>query len=308
MKVLRHLRRVDLGGRPTVLTLGNFDGVHCGHQEILRRTVRRARERNAVAVALSFYPHPVAVLAPDRKPLLLGTLRQRLGYMAASGIDWAVLQHFTTRFAVIEAERFVREFLLDRLRVAAVVVGHSVGFGHRRTGTPALLARMGETLGFDVEVVGPVAVAGQTVSSSAVRAAVARGDLATAAAMLGRPYAVEGRVVHGHHRGADIGFPTANLRCPGLQLPPDGVYAVRAVVGEVTLCGVTNVGDKPTFGDRDRSVETHLLDFQGELYGRRIEVRFVARVRDVQRFPNVDSLVRQIGVDVDTVRRMLARP
>ncbi len=307
MRIYRHPARID-DRRPRVITLGNFDGVHLGHQEIFRRTVDRARRANGIPIAVSFYPHPAAVLAPARAPLMLTTLRQRVERMAAHEIELLVLYHFTQRFADVEAERFVRDYLVAKLEVSQLVVGHDVGFGKRRAGNADLLEEMGRQLGFDVEVVNPVEAEGLVVSSSAIRAAIHSGDLQNAARMLGRRYSVSGRVVHGHHRGAQIGFPTANLRPHGTQLPPDGVYAVRARIAGEDVPGVANVGMRPTFGDRDRTVETHLFDFGSDLYGRRIEVQFVVRLREERKFPNVDALARQIRVDAAAARRVLGVP
>jgi len=305
MRILRHPGRIDVARGPRVITLGNFDGVHLGHQEILRRAVDRAARANGIPIAVSFYPHPAVVLAPARAPLLLTTLRQRVERLAAQEITLLVLYHFTRRFAAVEAERFVLDYLVGALGVSQLVVGHDVGFGNRRGGNADLLEDMGRRIGFEVEVVSPVEAEGLVVSSSAIRAAIHSGDLANAARMLGRPYSVGGRVVHGHHRGAQIGFPTANLRLHGIQLPPDGVYAVRARIGGELVPGVANVGMKPTFGDRERTVETHLFEFGADLYGRRIEVEFAARLREERKFPSVDALVRQIRDDANAARRLL---
>ena len=305
MKVVRSLSRLGVAETPSVTTLGNFDGVHRGHQEILRKVVSQARAQNAIATVLSFYPHPAKILAPTRAPRALGTLRQRIEQFAACGIDRVVFQRFTAAFAATDAELFVRDYLFGRLAAQSLIVGHSVGFGRGRAGNPELLERLGKEYGRSVEIVGPVQVDGAPVSSSAVRAAIAAGDLRSAGRMLGRDYAIAGRVIHGHHRGQTIGFPTANVRLRDLQLPPDGVYAVRAAIGDRSYDGVANLGYKPTFGDRERSLETYVFDFSGDLYGQRIEVGFVERLRGETKFSSVDELVKQIRVDVEAARRCL---
>ena len=305
MKIFRRVAPADFSGAPRVVTLGNFDGVHRGHQEIFRRAVERARRGGGVAVAVTFAPHPAAVLTGTGPPLLT-SLRQRLQLLAAAGMDVVVLLHFTRRFALIEAERFVADCLVGGLQVEQLVVGHRVGFGHGRAGNAALLGTLSRRYGFELEVVDAVYVGGMLISSSAIRAAVERGDLETAARMLGRPYAISGRVVHGQSRGVALGFPTANLYVPGMQLPPDGVYAVRVYVEGVERKGVANLGFNPTFGNRVRTLEAHLFDFEGNLYRRRIEVCFVARLRGERKFPSGEALAKQIREDVAAARRALS--
>jgi riboflavin kinase/FMN adenylyltransferase len=307
MKIIRHLRPGGEEPAGCAVTLGNFDGVHLGHQEVLRRLLRQSDEAELRSVAVTFHPHPGSVLAPARAPLYLTDLRQRIQRIAETGLQTLVLQRFSGRFSEMPAERFVMDFLVHGLRAKAVVIGHSVGFGRQRTGDARLLERMGREHGFRVEVVAPVEVAGRAVSSSAIRAAVASGDLRLAEQMLGRAYEVGGRVVHGHHRGKNLGIATANLKVSRIQLPPDGVYAARVRFGARRLSGVVNVGLNPTFGDGRRSVEAHIFDFDEEIYGRRIEIMFVERLRGEVKFPNVDALVAQIRRDIDGARRILDR-
>jgi len=306
MLLLRHLERVGRRFSTPVLTLGNFDGVHVGHQEILRRLVTTARALNGDAVVLTFQPHPTAVLAPARAPRLLTDWRTRISLIGAMGVDATVVQHFTKPFASISADDFVRRFLVDGLGVRAVVVGHRVSFGHGRAGGAATLRQWGARCGFDVEVIGPVEVNGMLVSSSAVRQAIGEGGFDRARLMLGRVPSVAGRVIHGHHRGHALGFPTANLRIGNLMLPPDGVYAVRALVKGMPRHGVANLGFNPTFQEHERSLEVHLFDLNEDLYGQRIEVRFVRRLRGETKFPSVQALAEQIARDVAAARQALA--
>lgn len=308
MLLLRHLGRVGRRFAAPVLTLGNFDGVHCGHQEILRRLVAKAREVGGDAVALTFHPHPAAVLAPSRAPRLITDWRTRIERIAAMGVDAIIVQHFTRSFSEISAEDFVRRFLVSGLGVRAVVVGHRVSFGHNREGGADTLRRLGAACGFGVEVIGPVEVNGILVSSSAVRQAIGEGDFERARALLGRPPSVSGRVIHGHHRGKGLGFPTANLRISGLMLPPDGVYAVRVRLGATQHQSVANLGFNPTFQQHERGLEVHIFDFDADLYGQRLEVCFVQRLRGEVKFPNAHALALQIARDVAVARQVLADP
>jgi riboflavin kinase/FMN adenylyltransferase len=307
MRVIRHLPRLRPRLERVVLTLGNFDGVHRGHQAILRRAVAEARARGGRAVALTFHPHPVAILAPARAPALIQSLRDRLATLAELGVDVAVVQRFTRGFAALEPEDFVTRFLVPSLAIAHVVVGYNVTFGHGRSGTAETLRQLGARHGFGVEAVGPVAIDGGAVSSSGVRRAVGAGDMARAAALLGRPLRLRGRVIAGERRGRTLGFPTANLHLrPSLLLPPDGVYAVRALVDGVAVPAVLNIGVGPTFGERRRTAEAHLLDWEGDLYGRWLEVAFVARLRPERRFAGPEALREAIARDVADARAALA--
>lgn len=305
MRVLRTSARADSAVRPAVVALGNFDGMHRGHQAVLCRVVELARACGGVPAAVTFYPDPARVVSPGWIPRRLGTVRQRLAGLAAVGIEVVVLQHFTAQFAALPVEQFVRDWLIGRLQMRHIVVGPHVALGHRRTGNAQVLAALGRVYGFAVDVVNLVEIDGRVVTSEAIRTLIAQGDLRGAAAMLGRGYRVNGRVVHGHHRGRLIGFPTANLRLTGMQLPPDGVYAVMVWSGTTPQVGVANIGFNPTFGDAERAVEVHLLDFSGDLYGRRIEVEFVEHLRGERKFPDVGALARQIGTDIAAVRRLL---
>jgi riboflavin kinase/FMN adenylyltransferase len=306
VEVLRHIATTPRRFVAPVLTLGNFDGVHRGHQAILRRVAEVAHASGGEAVAMTFNPHPVAVLHPERAPQLITSLRDRIRLMAAAGIDVLVVQHFTPTFAALSAEAFIERVVVRRLRATRLVVGHSVSFGHERRGDAALLTELGRRFGFAAEVVGPVRVAAHDVSSSAVRRAIAAGDVVLAAALLGRPHRLEGRVVHGQRRGATIGFPTANVRVRVGMSPPDGVYAVRVRHRDAWLGGVANIGTNPTFGELPRTLEAHLFDFDADLYGERIGIAFVERLRGEIAFSSVEALVAQIGRDAEQARAILA--
>ena len=308
MRVIRHLG--SLTGRlgPSVLTLGNFDGTHLGHRAILDTAVARARARAAQAVALTFEPHPLAVLAPERAPPMLQTLHDRLASLRSVGLDVTVLQRFTPTFAGLDPEAFVRDFVLRHVELVHVVVGYNVNFGRARAGSADTLRELGARYGFDVDVVGPVRVdASEQVSSTRLREMIGAGDLAAARRLLGRPYGFRGRVVVGDRRGRTLGFPTANLRVrTGLLLPPDGVYAAVALVGDHAHAAVLNVGLRPTFGGRRRTIEAHLLDFAGDLYRRWLVVQVIERLRGEATFSGPEALRAAIGDDIARARRVLA--
>jgi riboflavin kinase/FMN adenylyltransferase len=306
MQVIRHLDASLARFESAVATLGNFDGVHVGHQEILSRVVRQAAERRGKGIAITFFPHPAAVLAPERAPALLMTLRERLVRICDAGIDAVVLWHFTPAFAARDAAEFVETELVRRLGVAKMIVGHNVNFGRGRGGNAATLAEAGRRFGFEVEVVGPVTADGIAVSSSEVRKCLSAGDLSLATRLLGRAYSVESRVIVGDRRGRAFGFPTANLRPRAPIFVPDGVYAVRMDWKTGHRGGVANIGRKPTFGQGHlRTLEAHLFDFDGDLYGERLRVSFVERLRGETRFPSPQALVEQIRKDAERAREVL---
>jgi riboflavin kinase/FMN adenylyltransferase len=312
MRVIRHLDRCADRFAAPVVTLGNFDGVHAGHQEILSRVVTQARERKSDSVVITFYPHPSVVLAPDRSSAALMPLRDRLARIREHGVGALVLKRFTRAFATLEPEAFVERYLVARLGASKVIIGHSVNFGRGRRGNAATLEAAGVRHGFAVEVVGPVEVDGIAVSSTEVRRRLTAGEVALAGRLLRRAYAVEGRVVEGDRRGRKLGFPTANVRPRLAPLVPDGVYAVRVEWTERAggrhheHPGVANVGRNPTFGHgRERTLEPHLFDFDGNLYGERLRVSFIERLRGEMKFASVGALVDQIAADAAEARRVL---
>ena len=306
MKVIRHLEASRVLFRSPIATLGNFDGVHVGHQEILSRLVQQAAERASEPVVITFFPHPTAVLAPEHAPAEIASLHERLAGFQDAGVETVVLQRFTRSFAGLEANEFVERYLVRRLRVAKMIIGHSVNFGRARGGSAATLEEAGRRFGFEVEVVGPVEVDGIAVSSTEVRKSLSAGNVTLAARLLGRPYTVDGRVVVGERRGRTLGFPTANLRPRTEILVPDGVYAVRARWATEERGGVANVGRKPTFGPgRGRTLEAHLFDFDEELYGASLRVEFVERLRGEVRFPSPQALVEQIRRDAERAKEVL---
>jgi riboflavin kinase/FMN adenylyltransferase len=311
------LDAVPAGFGPSVVTIGNFDGVHRGHQAVLAGVVATARERGLAAVAVTFQPHPVAVLFPDRAPAVLTTPEHRLDLLARTGLDAVLVLEFTREFATWSPERFVRDVFVDALHAAVVVVGRDTRFGHRNSGDVDTLRRLGEEFGFAVEVLqdlGAAASPERRWSSTWARELIAAGDVAGAAQVLGRPHRVTGIVVHGDHRGRELGYPTANLdqEAQG-QVPADGVYAGRllrldlpADDPEAALPAAVSVGTNPTFDGLQRRVEAYVLDRDDlDLYGERVAVEFVERLRPTLRFDGVEPLVAQMGVDVARSRSVL---
>ncbi len=303
---------------PSVVAPGNYDGVHLGHRALVE-TARRLALRDDPAprvVALTFDPHPLHFVAPDRAPPLLTTPERRVELLRAAGADAVVIRSFDAEFSALSPEAFVDRVLIDDLGAVGVVVGTDFRFGACRAGNVELLHSLGSARGLQVATVPPVTLDGQLVSSSQVRAAIAAGDVSLAARMLTRVHDVERGVVHGDHRGRTLGFPTANLELAGLMPPADGVYAValRILDGDpadsdqalTSQCrfGVANLGVRPTL-NAGRSMEVHVLDFEGDLYGRRLRVGFVERLRGEQKFQSLDALRTQIARDVDRARAAL---
>jgi riboflavin kinase/FMN adenylyltransferase len=291
----------------SVIAPGNHDGVHLGHQALVQTARAHASAHGLRTLALTFDPHPSALLAPERAPTPLTTVARRTELLLRAGADQVVVQPFTREFAALDPEAFLQT-LLDRA-ARALVVGPDFRFGKDRAGDVALLQQFGAHHGLVVIVEPPVRIGGERVSSSAVRAAIGRGDIARATALLGHVPELDGLVIEGHRRGRTIGFPTANLATDAVLHPADGVYAVVArVLGRAPnelLSGVANLGVRPTVAG-GRSVEVHLLDWGGDLYGARMRVGFVARIRPEQKFPGIDSLKAQIQLDCEATRGTLA--
>jgi riboflavin kinase/FMN adenylyltransferase len=281
-----------------VATVGTFDGVHRGHWAVLEEIARRASARGGTSLLVTFDPHPLEVVNPRAAPLLLTTPDEKRLILAQSPLDRVAFVPFSHELAEFTPERFVREVLEERFHVAELVIGYDHGFGRARAGDVAFLRRLGERDGFVVDVVPAVMIDGRPVSSSLIRRAVAGGDLDSAAHALGRPYAVTGSVVRGAGRGRAIGVPTVNLAPPPRKLlPPDGVYAARVAWRGGMHGAMLNLGARPTFGDQARTLEAHLFDFTGDLYGETVTVEFVRRLRDVARFASAEGLRRQLETD-----------
>lgn len=292
--------------RHPVITLGTFDGVHLGHHAILGRAVEDARARDGHSVVVTFDPHPRQVLNPAIAPDLLTTTAQRLTLIEQAGIDALCVIEFTRAFANSDPAKFVTSFLVERLRMQEMVVGHDTRFGMHRRGDRTLLERLGPQHGFDVVEVGALQVQDQTVSSTLIRELLQLGDLKLANALLGRRFSLIGEIVRGDGMGRKLGFPTANLQPYQEVIPPNGVYAVFVHVGERTLHGTMNIGVRPTFRHRaGRTIEVHIHEFGEDLYGQEIEIELVEHLRDEQQFESVDALTLQIARDVEHTRQRL---
>lgn len=310
MDLVRGIASLPIDADATGVTVGFFDGVHRGHRAVFHRTVRVARERGLVPVAVTFDRHPREILTPGKEPALLTTLERKAGLIAALGIERLVVLEFTEEFSRWPAEEFVGRVLAEGLRARHAVVGSNFTFGHRAMGNLAVLTDLGAARGFTVEGVALLKLDGRIVSSSSIREALAAGDLSWPESALGRRYAVDGMVVPGAGRGAGMGWPTANLEVPPrMLLPAEGVYAGLAHLpdGGARVAAI-NVGTNPTFGQEPLHVEAFLLDFEGDLIGGPLSVEFWARLRDEVTFPSADDLARQIGEDVRRTRELVPAP
>ena len=291
----------------SVVTIGNFDGVHRGHREIFRQVALIAQEASLTSVAVTFDPHPLRVLRPeDRRFSLITTADQKRELIAESDIDLLLVIPFTLAFAAVSAEEFVRRVLHGCLGVRHLVIGHDYAFGKGRTGDEPFLVSMGQQLGFEVTSLDPVGDGGLLFSSSAVRQLVARGAVADALQILGRCHRISGQVVHGREIGRSLGFPTANIVTRNELVPGDGVYAVWVSVLDELFMGACSVGVNPTFGGERHTIEVFLFDFSGDLYGRELVIHFVDKLRDVACFPDSAALMARISEDITSARRILA--
>jgi riboflavin kinase/FMN adenylyltransferase len=304
---------VDSGLPPhverTAITIGTFDGVHRGHQDVFARLVRRAQILGVPSLLVTFDPHPLEIVNPAAAPPLLTVGDEKLEVLAESGVDYVAVVPFTRALANLDAAEFVDQILIGKFRMHDLLMGHDHGFGRNRGGDVTTIRELGRVRGFAVDIVPPVTVGnGPPISSTGIRRAIAGGDLARARAALGRAYAVGGRVVRGEQRGRLLGFPTINIPLPSPRklLPPQGVYAVRVQTARGPFDGMLNLGPRPTFGDAEVIIEVHLFGAPGELYGSRVRLDFIDRLRETMRFDGADALVVQLGKDAENARRRLA--
>ncbi len=293
-----------------VLTVGTFDGVHRGHRLVLARLAARSRETGLKSTLVTFAPHPLEIVNPAAAPLLLTAGEEKSEALIETKVDSIVVLPFTPALASFGAEQFVDEILLGTLGMTELLVGYDHGFGRGRSGDVEVLKSLGATRGFRVEVVPPVPGRdGQPISSTSIRRSVAGGDLPRAADGLGRPYSVSGTVVHGAARGRLLGFRTINFGAPPARklLPPEGVYAVRAETSTGQFGGMLNLGPRPTFGESDVTLEAHLFDAEGDWYGTRTRIDFIARLRETRKFAGPDELMKQLAVDEQMARIVIGR-
>ena len=291
-----------------VLALGNFDGLHRGHLKIIERVRRGAAEHGGTPMAMTFDPHPSRIVRPDKAPPLLMTKDQRIEALGAAGIAAVAVVRFTPELAHWDPETFVRTVLVDWLRVSEVWVGANFLFGHDRSGNFSTLRTLGQRFGFRADKIDPVRYKEFVVSSTRVRRLVNEGRMDEAGALLGHQYYIDGDVVEGRRRGREIGFPTANLRTMNELLPPNGVYATTMTIDGVVRPGITNIGVRPTFGDTaEATIETFVMGYSGDLYGRAVRLGFVLRLRDERKFEDVDALRAQIEADQRRAERLFAQ-
>ena len=306
MNVIREANELKPGERKVCVAIGMFDGVHLGHQQVLRQTIEDARQHDGTAVAITFDCHPNSIVAPERNPPLIYALRQKLRVIGSLGIDTTWLIHFDKAFSERPGEKFICDLVHDFGHVYSLCVGSAFTFGHQRSGNVALLRKLGQELNFIVHGLASVSLDGKAVSSTRIREAIGAGNLDAATQMLGRTYSITGTVIGGDQLGRQIGFPTANLDAANLVVPPGGVYAVRAQLEGRRYHAVANIGFRPTLRNPTPrlQVEVHLLDFDSDLYGKELEVAFMQKLRDEQKFPSPEALREQIKGDIEIARTL----
>ncbi len=298
------------GTRQVCIAIGVFDGVHLGHQQVIRQMVTDAQQQEAMSVVITFDCHPNTVVAQDRVPPLIYSLPQKLRAIATLGVDTTLLIHFDDPFSKQSGEQFIRNLARDYQRIHSICVGSSFTFGHKRSGDVAVLKILGRELDFMVHGLAAVSLDGEIVSSTRIREAIRNGQLDFASQMLGRGYSLAGLVRAGDQLGRQLGFPTANIDTTGLVLPPSGVYAIHATIGGKTYRAALNIGCRPTLTSETPQlrVEAHLLNFTGDIYGQEMEIAFVQKLRDEKKFPTTEALKQQIALDVISASKRFTDP
>ncbi|MEN6348036.1 MAG: bifunctional riboflavin kinase/FAD synthetase [Syntrophomonas sp.] len=303
MEVVRELDNFSGSDKPLYLALGNFDGVHRGHQKLFHELVHKAKSGQGIAAAFIFDPHPIKILRPDKAPKLLATPERQAQLFSEAGIELLIYATFNREISCWSPEEFVEKILVNRLNTKEAFVGFNYSFGYKGAGTPDYLKKLGEKHGFGVNIIPPVEINGEVVSSSLIRQALERGDIVYAREMLGYYPLISGRVIEGEHRGATIGFPTANLGVGAdFNVPGKGVYAARAVLNDRCYKAAINIGNKPTFHDEyPTSIEAHLIDFEQQIYGEELSLFFIEKIRNEKKFDSFQELVEQIKLDREKV-------
>ena len=305
MQIITGMNIYDKNLDASVVTIGNFDGVHRGHAEIFAHLKKKSVDAGLPAVVVTFEPHPLKILAPEFAPSLITTFEQKVALIEKFGIDSLVVVPFSTEFSLLSANDFVREILCKSLGMRHIIIGHDYAFGRGREGNFNTLKTLGVQHGFTLEDLPPIGENGVVFSSSLVRSAVVVGDMDAASLILGRYYQISGTVVHGREIGQTLGFPTANIATPNELIPSDGVYAVMAHVDGHLVKGACNIGLNPTVGGSTRTIEVFLLDYSGQIYDHEVTVTFVQRLRSVQKFPDINALKSAISLDVAKCRVVL---
>jgi riboflavin kinase/FMN adenylyltransferase len=306
LKIVRGLESLKNSYSNVVLTIGNYDGVHLGHQKILSDVIKKAREINGTSMVMTFEPHPVKVLSPERDIKLLTTFEEKAKIIGRLGIDVLLCVNFDINFASLKPDEFVKDILVEKLKVKAIIVGSNYTFGRHKKGKIPLLRRRGKKFGFSVKAVRQVKIHGTVVSSSAIRSLLLRGAVHEASLFLGRPYSIEGVVIKGKGRGAKLlNVPTANIETPFEVTPKDGVYAVRIELNDNLYDGVANIGKNPTFGNSLTSYEVHIFDFNDNILDKRLKIYFIDRIRSEKKFPDIKALEEQIRKDITKAKEIL---
>jgi riboflavin kinase/FMN adenylyltransferase len=306
MILITDLNSVKTPFTKSVVTLGNFDGLHLGHQELLKMVIGRAKETGAVSLVVTFRPHPLKILAPEKCPPLISIYEEKIRLFERLGIDVLVKIPFTRDFSVMPPEAFVRDILCGILGAKEIFVGYNYRFGRGREGNVGTLKELGRKLGFTVREVEQVSLDGEVISSTKIRTLLRDGDVEHASRLLGRPYAITGIVVKGDGRGKGLGFPTANIAPKHEIIPANGVYAVGLYVRDKFYDGIANIGLRPTFRKKNLTIEAHVFDFNEDIYGEEISLYFIGRMRGEKKFRNGEELINQIRSDIESAKAMLA--
>ena len=305
MQIYYNLEDIPVLDRDSVATFGVFDGLHLGHQAVIHQVVRDATARDLSSAVLAFYPHPMAFLAPERCPPILTPRQKRLELLEELGVDIVIFVRFDAYLAQMSPSTFVQDVLIDKLRARQVIVGYACQFGKNRAGNAEVLQSLGAQYNLSVTIMPPTLVKGMSVHSTRAREAVVQGKLDLAAELFGRPHSIIGSIVRGDGRGRQLGYATANVHAENQIYPPNGVYAIQAKLEGRLYGGILNMGVRPTFDGLKFQVEAHLFNFNENVYGREIEILFIKNVRDERRFPDLESLVKQIGQDVEIAQSIL---
>jgi riboflavin kinase/FMN adenylyltransferase len=304
MEIIRDLSDIRALKNP-VATIGNFDGVHMGHRQIFRKLKQAAKDLDGVSVVITFFPHPLKVLPSGKKLLLISTYEEKELLIEASGIDYLIVIPFTEQFAALTAREFVSDVLVRQIGIKKLIIGYDYAFGRNREGNIGLLRQLGKEYDFTVEVLEPIWDGKTIFSSTNIRKMVKHGNVRDVVSLLGRHFSLGGKVVHGHHRGKVMGFPTANIQTEKELIPKNGVYAAKVKIDQDMYDGACNIGPNPTFGDNAIAIEVFIFDFAGDLYGRELRVYFVERIRDERKFPDAVALQMAITDDVARCREIL---
>jgi riboflavin kinase/FMN adenylyltransferase len=307
MEVFRDIEDFPQPELKTVVTMGNFDGIHLGHQALVSSAVAEAKQRRTKSVVFTFEPHPLKLLVPERAPQMIVNHQDKMDMLQALGVDAVIVQTFDRHFASIQAEDFVRRYLLDRLNLTKIWLGRDLRFGCARQGDAEDLIRWGNELGFSVGIVDPILVQGNRISSSRIRQLIEQGCVDEVQPMLGRYHFISGTVISGHRRGRTMGFPTANLATATELLPQDGIYATILELQNRCWLSVSSVGHNPTFGEGSRTIEAYILDFAKDIYGESVKLSFVQRIREERSFAQIEDLVTQMHEDVQAARAVFDR-